>query len=101
MHEGPYGAFEHLGAKPWVHLFAGQATPFEARVCSGTFALMPFWLAAFVYLGPTCFDQLDSFAFSILVGGFHPRSAQYQRARKKQIPISNSSGRTWSNAVTE
>ena len=64
-----FSGFEHLAAKPWVNLFAGQATEFEKRVCSGTFLLMPFWWVAFVYLGPLCFDQPDSFGFWLFVGG--------------------------------
>jgi hypothetical protein len=59
--------FEHVAAKPWVHLFAGQATVSEKRICSGTFALMPL---GSVYLVRLCFEQMDSIAAPLFMAGF-------------------------------
>jgi hypothetical protein len=64
-----FGGFEHVGAKPWVHLFAGQATEVEKRLCGGEFTLVPIGKAAFVYLGPLYFDQIDSIAGSLFMAG--------------------------------
>ena len=47
--------FVHLSKDTWVRLFAGQATPFEVRCCSGGFALMPVLLSVLVHFGPLWF----------------------------------------------
>ncbi len=60
--------FEHLAKDMWVRLFTGQATPYEKRCCSGTFALMPFGLLAFVYLGPRFLARTDLAA--LFMAGF-------------------------------
>lgn len=59
--------FEHVAAQPWIHLFAGTATECEKRVCSGTFAVMPFGLMVVEYFRRVYFD--DSIRFSLSVGG--------------------------------
>ncbi len=60
---------EHLGKDMWVRLFAGEASPFEVRCCSGQFALMPWMVMALVYVGPYCFSRSDSVGCLLFFAG--------------------------------
>jgi len=54
---------EHFGKDMWVRLFAGQASPSELRCCSGMFALMPWMIVVFQFIGPYFFITDKSFGF--------------------------------------
>jgi hypothetical protein len=61
--------FEHFAKEMWVRLFAGEASPFEVRCCSGMLALMPLMLAAFTWVGPYCFSSTESIGFMLFLTG--------------------------------
>jgi hypothetical protein len=79
-----FSAFDHVAAEPWVHLFAGQATAFEKRLCSGQFALMPWVFVSFVYVVPHC--QIDSLGFVSFFGALIFLGSLWLTAWVKLIP---------------